>query len=496
LGIATLSSKEGQNLNFAIPGDEVARALASTPKEAQVTPLGQTQGANRDGVQVVPDIKAIEELQKQHKESEALKIVSQFLGNHPVDANAWSMKAKILGSLNLGAEAVEAQKTVIKLDADNAGAWADMVFYLSLVAGGTPKPNGIESEICSSAEHAIALGDDREMTWDLLVWSCKAMGDSTAAAKYEATRDEKISHGELSLRTMALSNLIPGDYARIDLDDYVSGHSLTIAIFGSNSLFIRGGPTEVEFDFKPPLLQMFNIDAPPRKSKNGHWYIAEDVKTRVLEPALGNVDIPDKPEAFQVYLSPWPSLPKEQAIATDGLIREIVSEHPANFRNFADWKPSSRNAVLIFCSVNFQNMPDAMRASFQAGLLPQAPVSSLFRTQKDADRDLQLSTLLETSVCRAWGRQAEEATQWHWGADLRPDTFSPQHWVEPACPTIYWLIHLDQRFSNAEIKKAKNDAKTGFVKGLSDFNTQLALIAAARQKDKSTSVEKSASNAN
>jgi hypothetical protein len=70
--------------------------------------------------------------------------------------------------------------------------------------------------------------------------------------------------------------------------------------------------------------------------------------------------------------------------------------------------------------------------------------------------------------------------------------------VERACPTIYWLIHLDQKFSSAEIKEARNDAKTGFVKGLNDFNTQLASIAAARQQsaqaDKLTPQEKSTSN--
>lgn len=244
------------------------------------------------------------------------------------------------------------------------------------------------------------------MTWDVLVWACKSVGDSTAGAKYEATRDEKICRGELTLRTQALSNFILGDCARIDLDDYVSAHSLTLASSGSNSLAIRGGASEVTFYLNLPLLEgnksILNIDAPPRKSKNGHWYIAEDVKTRALEPALGNLDVSAKPEAFRAYLSAMPGLPKEEAIATEGLIREIISEHPASFRSFADWKPS-RNAVLIFCSINFQNMFDAMRASCEAGLLPQAPVSSPFRSQKDVDRDLQLSTLLEMSISRAWG---------------------------------------------------------------------------------------------
>jgi trypsin-like peptidase len=157
LGVATLTSKEGQNLNFAIPGDEVTRALASIPKEAHVIPLMQGLNANREEDQVGLDTKAIDDLEKQHKESEALRLVNQFLRNHPGDVGAWSLKAKILGSLNLGVEAVEAQKTAIKIDGDNPGVWADMVFYLSLVAGSTPKPSGIESEIRSSAEHAIAL---------------------------------------------------------------------------------------------------------------------------------------------------------------------------------------------------------------------------------------------------------------------------------------------------------------------------------------------------
>lgn len=427
LGVATLSSKEGQNLNFAIPGDEVTRALASIPKEAQVTSLTQIHDANPDDVRGAPDIKSIEDLEKQHNESEALRMVGQFLRNHPADASAWSLKARILGSLNLGAEAVEAQKTVIRLDADNAGAWADMVFYLSLMAGGTQKPNGIESEIRSPAEHAIALGDDREMTWDLLVWSCKTMGDSTAAAKYEATRDEKISHGELTLRTMALSNLISGDYARIDLDNYVSAHSLTLAL-ESKDLVIRGGPTEVKlgvdttYPNSPWLVAgkaTLGIDVFPRKSKNAHWYISEDTKTKVLKPALGNPDLPPKPDALKAYLARWPRLTKQEEIATDDLIREVIAQDPRSFASFSEWKPSTPGAAVIFCSVHHVNLPvnfpgfmGKPLGLFITGLLAQAPVD-LYRTQRIVDRDLQQSALLQISfkmLCRAtWSRGEQVA---------------------------------------------------------------------------------------
>lgn len=87
---------------------------------------------------------------------------------------------------------------------------------------------------------------------------------------------------------------------------------------------------------------------------------------------------------------------------------------------------------------------------------------------------------------------------WGTGGDMRLNTVPNRPSVNPDCPTIYCSISLNHKVSSAEINRAKNDAKTAFVKGLNDFNTQLALIAAARQsdpqKDKASSAEKSVSN--
>lgn len=271
IGIATLAFKEGQNLNFAIPANEVTRALASITKDGQVTPLTESRGANSEGGE------AIDDLEKQHNESEALKSVAQFLKDHPADAKAWSLKAKILAGLNLAAEAVEAQKMAIKFDTDSATAWADMTFYLSLLASGTPKPTGVESEIRSAAEHAIALGDDHEMTWELLVWSCWSLGDTGAGMKYDRTRDEKIGHGELELRTGVLPVPIVNNYARTDLDAYVSELGLTLS-FQSNELVIRGDRVEIKlgidkqgaFPYVATGRMSLQVDGLLRKSKNGH----------------------------------------------------------------------------------------------------------------------------------------------------------------------------------------------------------------------------------
>jgi predicted Zn-dependent protease len=162
-------------------------------KDARVTPLGESAEGNQQSGQTTFDLQAIEDLEKQHSESEALKQVAAFLKNHPGDAKGWSLKARILAGLNLAAEAAEAQKTAIEFDLDKATGWADMIYCLSLLAGETPKSSGIKSEIRSAAEHAISLGDDHEMAWDLLVWACGATGDSAGAKKYGAIGYQKCS---------------------------------------------------------------------------------------------------------------------------------------------------------------------------------------------------------------------------------------------------------------------------------------------------------------
>ena len=483
IGIATLIYKEGQNLNFAIPADEVKRALTSIPSESQVSRLAQKQDANSQIGQVGGSIQAIEDLEKQHRDSEALQTVAEFLRNHQDNAKAWSLRARILSALNLADEAVEAQKTVLKLNPDNAGAWADMVFYVSQVAGSTPKPKGIEQEIRSSAEHALALGDDREMTWDLLVWACKAMGDSASAAKYETTRDNKISRGELNLRTRALTNLIPGDYARIDLDDYVSKHSLALTL-ESKDLAVKGGPSEIKLSVDAPIISVghacLNIDVFPRKSKNGHWYISEYTKTKVLAPALWNPGLgvemlPPKRGYQKAYLAVSPGLKKEQETAINEWIRQIIAEYPYSFASFSEWKPEKPDAVAIFCSVNhqsFANIP--ANGIFFTGLLPQAPVGG-FRTEQNVDRDLQQSALLQ--ICM----QNALPGNWGCGGTMLTNDSNASVQVKPDCPTIYCALSFNDTLSSAEKQKAKNDAKTAFVKGLKDFNDELGLIAASVQ---------------
>jgi S1-C subfamily serine protease len=488
IGIATLAFKEGQNLNFAIPSDEVTRALALITKDAQVTPLTESHGGNSEGGQVIADLQAIEDLEKQHKESEALKMVAQFLRDHPADAKAWSLKAKILAGLNLAAEAVEAQKMAIKFDTDSAAVWADMTFYLSLFAAGTPKPNGIESEIRSAAEHAIALGDDHEMTWDLLVWACGATRDSAAAKKYAATRDERIGRVELELRARALSDLITGDYARVDLDRYASEHSLTLAL-EPNKLTIRGDRADVKLVVEDPNSPYFGMGKPvpfaetgnallevdtlPGKSKNGHWYISQHLITSVLEPILGNPILTSGPT--RAYLAPLPGLTKQDQIATDRLIREIIAENPESFASFSVWKRSTASAVVVFCSYStIKKSTELPKGWSYIGRQQSQQVDGFFDT--GSIRDVPESTLLQISV-----QNALPDNNW-----LLRGGITPNRSVELNCPAIWCRVSANQDVSNRSI----NDVKTAFVKGLNTFNARLAEIASARNKnaapDKST----------
>jgi S1-C subfamily serine protease len=82
IGIATLAFKEGQNLNFAIPADAATHALAGISNYAQVTPLVDSQGLKAQGAATAAQLQAIENLEKEQKDSEALKAVAQYLKDH------------------------------------------------------------------------------------------------------------------------------------------------------------------------------------------------------------------------------------------------------------------------------------------------------------------------------------------------------------------------------------------------------------------------------
>jgi hypothetical protein len=156
-------------------------------------------------------------------------------------------------------------------------------------------------------------------------------------------------------------------------------------------------------------------DVFPRKSKNGHWYVSEYTKNKVLEPALGNLDLPPKPDPLKAYLAPWPGVKREpEKTATDELIREIIAQEPRSFASFSEWKPSTPSAAVIFCAVFPVKLPDFMGKPLgllTTGLLAQAPVD-YYRTQQIVDRDLQQSALLQISfqsALQVTGLRGEQA---------------------------------------------------------------------------------------
>ncbi len=283
--------------------------------------------------------------------------------------------------------------------------------------------------------------------------------------------------------------VFPGlHYARVDLDRYASEHSLTLAL-EPDKLIIRGDRANVKLVVEDPNSPYFGIGKPvpyaetgnallevdtlPGKSKNGHWYISQHLIASVLEPILGDPILTSGPTT--AYLAPLPGLKKEDQIATDHLIREIIAEDPKSFGSFSVWKRSTASAVVVFCSYSTIKKPVELPKGWSyVGRQQSEQVDGFFDTR--SIRDFPESTLLQISV-----QNALPDNNW-----LLRGGVTPNGSAQLDCPAIWCRVSVNQDVSN----RAINDIKTAFVKGLKAFNARLAEIASARNKnaapDKST----------
>jgi hypothetical protein len=161
-------------------------------------------------------------------------------------------------------------------------------------------------------------------------------------------------------------------------------------------------------------------------------------------------------------------LKKEDQIATDHLIREIIAEDPNSFGSFSVWKRSTASAVVVFCSYSTIKKPVELPKGWSyVGRQQSEQVDGFFDT--GSIRDFPESTLLQISV-----QNALPDNNW-----LLRGGITPNRSAQLDCPAIWCRVSVNQDVSN----RAINDIKTAFVKGLKAFNARLAEIASARNKN-------------
>jgi Flp pilus assembly protein TadD len=151
VGITSAGIIEGQNLNFAVPGEWVL-ALEQSP--ALTSPAGQSSEAARQALQWT--LLCFDYFQRKQY-PEAAKACREAIRLKPDFAEAWFSLGSVYGKLGQFQQALEAFKEAIRLKPDDVGAWTNLGrTYLGL---------GQLQQAVEALKEAIRLKPDDAAAW-------------------------------------------------------------------------------------------------------------------------------------------------------------------------------------------------------------------------------------------------------------------------------------------------------------------------------------------
>ncbi|MFH1011054.1 MAG: tetratricopeptide repeat protein [bacterium] len=257
IGVAQLSAVEGQNLNFAIPGERVARLLSSTfaaiPKE-QIPPprreVGSAEDLYRQGRALV----------WAGNYEEALVEFEQVVARKPDHAEAWCGKGVVLGNLGRNTEALQAFEKAIQLKPHGANAWNNK--------GGALGNLGRYTEALEACEKAIQLKPDFAEAWYGKGLALGKLGRNTEALQacekaiqlepdfVEAWFAKGLALGKLGRYTEALEAREKAIQLKPDFAEAWYGKGLTLGNLGLNTEALQA--FEKAIQLKPDFAEAWN----------------------------------------------------------------------------------------------------------------------------------------------------------------------------------------------------------------------------------------------
>jgi Flp pilus assembly protein TadD len=150
VGITSAGIIEGQNLNFAVPGEWVL-ALEQSP--VLTSPAGQSGEAARQALEWAVRCYEL-------KGEAAVEACKKAIRRKPENAYAWVNLGAAYGELEQWQQAIEAYKEAIRLKPDDATAWYNL--------GVTYEKLGQSQQSLEAYKEAIRLKPDDADTWNKL----------------------------------------------------------------------------------------------------------------------------------------------------------------------------------------------------------------------------------------------------------------------------------------------------------------------------------------
>ena len=279
IAVATLQSKIGQSLNFAIPVETVQAALAGIDQH-KVDPLAAGPPRTKSAQGEASELSHAKELLDSDIPA-ALSILREYLAKHPEDSEAWATRAQGCYFHGLMQEAVESAQKAVDLDPANLNNWRILMQCLAVFATGSTDPT-LATRLREVAEHDLAMGDDYQVAWEVLIQASKVLGDTQKAAEFQERYAQLQKTGEIAfydfnghLMFRNFDGNLMEDLAqfakRRELELHEDGEMLNLT-GSAHSFIIAKDGSGMSIDGL-----YLQHDVKPRKYKDGRYFIDADL---------------------------------------------------------------------------------------------------------------------------------------------------------------------------------------------------------------------------
>jgi S1-C subfamily serine protease len=199
MGVATLQSERGQNLNFAIPVQIVNTSLAGIDQKSPVAPLAGSGMGGASSLNLAPEVVQARGFLNAKKAVDAVDLLKDYLAKNPTDEEGLVTYAESLGRMGRWEEAVDAAQSALDLDPKSLDRWRALTHYLFIYDGFVQADNPVAlARLKEAAQRDLAMGDDFNMAYSALMHAAEAQGDKEKAAQLSQQRDKLMQSGELA----------------------------------------------------------------------------------------------------------------------------------------------------------------------------------------------------------------------------------------------------------------------------------------------------------
>jgi S1-C subfamily serine protease len=194
MGVATLQSERGQNLNFAIPVQFVNAALAGIEQKNPASPLAGATSSNQ-----ASEVVQARGFLDSHDDVPAARVLKDYLARNPTDPEGWVTYAEALGGMQRWEAAADAAQKAVDLDPKSLDRWRALTYCVAMFNGQTNDSNPVASaRLKEVAQHDLAMGDDFNMAYYALIQAAEAQGEKEKAAQLRQQYEKLIESGELA----------------------------------------------------------------------------------------------------------------------------------------------------------------------------------------------------------------------------------------------------------------------------------------------------------